>query len=95
MIWSPAVGRRVGRRCSASDRVAAGVVGLVVVGLGGDGERVEVRPRWPRGRAGRCGRDEVEDLDDLGAEAAGELSLCAERVLAGDPALLVGGGAER
>ncbi len=37
----------------------------------------------------------VEDLDDLGAEAAGELPAAAERVLAGDPALLVGGGAER
>ena len=37
----------------------------------------------------------VEDLDDLGAEAAGELPVPAERVLAGDPALLVRGGAER
>ena len=37
------------------DRVAAGVVGLVVVGLGGDGERVEVSAGL-RGRAGRCGR---------------------------------------
>ena len=42
-----------------------------------------------------AGGDEVEDLDDLGAEAAGELAAAAERVLAGDPALLVGGGAER
>ena len=37
----------------------------------------------------------VEDLDDLGAEAAGELPVPAERVLAGHPALLVRGGAER
>jgi len=37
----------------------------------------------------------VEDLDDLGAEAARELPAAAQRVLSGDPALLVGGGAER
>ncbi len=37
----------------------------------------------------------VEDLDDLGAEAAGELPVPAEGVLPGDPALLVGGGAQR
>ncbi len=36
----------------------------------------------------------VEDLDDLGAEAAGEHPLPAGRVLPGDPALLVRGGAE-
>ena len=34
--------------------------------------------------------DEVEDLDDLGAEAAGELALAAERVLGGDRALACG-----
>jgi len=31
----------------------------------------------------------VEDLHDLGAQAAGELPVPAERVLPGDPALLV------
>ena len=42
-----------------------------------------------------AGGDEVEHLDDLGAEAAGELAGAAEGVLAGDPALLVGGCSER
>ena len=42
-----------------------------------------------------AGGDEVEHLDDLVAEAACELAGAAEGVLAGDPALLVGGGAER
>ena len=37
----------------------------------------------------------AEDLDDLGAEAASELAVAAGRVLPGDPALLVRGGAER
>ena len=41
------------------------------------------------------GGDEVEDFDDLGAEAAGEPSVTAERVLASDTALFVGGGTER
>ena len=77
------------------DRVAAGVVGLVVVGFGRDGERG--RSRLPRLRVAQAGAggDEVEDLDDLGAEAAGELAGAAEGVLAGDPALLVGGRSER
>ena len=42
-----------------------------------------------------AGGDQVEDLHDLGAEAAGELAGPAEGVLAGDPALLVRGGAQR
>ena len=77
------------------DAVAAGVVGLVVVGLGADGDRVEP------GRGGLvvaqpgAGGGLVEDLDDLGAEAAGELPAAAAGVLPGDAALLVGGGAER
>jgi hypothetical protein len=37
----------------------------------------------------------VEDLDHLCAEAAGEVPAPAERVLAGYPALLVGGGSQR
>ena len=44
--------------------------------------------------AGACG-DEVEHFDDLGAEAAGEFAGSAEGVLAGNPPLFVGGGAER
>jgi hypothetical protein len=36
----------------------------------------------------------VEDLDDLGAEAARVLVVAADRVLAGDAALLVRGGAQ-
>ena len=77
------------------DAVAAGVVGLVVVGLGSDGDRVEPgRGGLVVAQAG-AGGGLVEDLDDLGAEAAGELPVPAQRVLAGDPALLVRGGAER
>lgn len=42
-----------------------------------------------------AGGDEVEDLDDLGADRAGEARVAADRVLARDAALLVGGGAQR
>ena len=42
-----------------------------------------------------AGGDEVEDFDDLGAQAAGEAGIPAERVLTGDAALLVGGSAQR
>jgi hypothetical protein len=42
-----------------------------------------------------AGRGVVEDLDDLRAEAASELPVAAEGVLAGDPALLVRRGTER
>jgi hypothetical protein len=42
-----------------------------------------------------AGGDQVEHSHDLGAEAAGELPVAAERVLSGDAALLVGGGAQR
>jgi hypothetical protein len=42
-----------------------------------------------------AGGGQVEDLDHLGAEGTGELAVGAECVLAGDAALLVGGGAER
>ena len=77
------------------DAVAAGVVGLVVVGLRSDGDRVEPgRGGLVVAQAG-AGGGVVEDLHDLGAEAAGELPVPAERVLAGDAALLVRGGAER
>ena len=77
------------------DRVGGGVVGLVVVGAAGHGERVvSDRGGLVVAQTG-AGDDEVEDLDDLGAEAAGELAVPAEGVLPGDPALLVGGGAER
>ena len=75
------------------DAVAAGVVGLVVIGLGLHGDRIESGGggfvvAQPGARGGL-----VEDLDDLGAEAAGELPVPAEGVLPGDPALFVGGGA--
>ena len=67
----------------------------MVVGLGGDGERVESGgDGFVVAQAG-AGGDEVEHLDDLGAEAAGELAGAAEGVLAGDPSLLVRGGPER
>ena len=42
-----------------------------------------------------AGSDDVEDLHDLGAEAADIPGVAADRVLAGDSALLVRGGAER
>ena len=67
----------------------------MVVCLGADGQRVEAGCRGFVIAQTRARGDEVEDLDDLGAEAAGELAGAAERVLAGDPALLVGGRAER
>ena len=67
----------------------------MVVGRGGDGERIEAGcGGFVVAQAGARG-DEVEDFDDLGAEAAGELACAAECVLAGDAALLVGGRAER
>ena len=77
------------------DAVAAGVVSLVVIGFGRDRDRV-----IPGGgsfvvaQAG-AGGGLVEDLHDLGAEAAREFPGPAQGVLTGDPALLVGGGAER
>jgi hypothetical protein len=40
-----------------------------------------------------AGGDEVEDLDHLGAQRADEEPVAAGDVLAGDAALLVGGGA--
>jgi hypothetical protein len=77
------------------DAVAAGIVGLVVVGLGLDGDGVEpgggrlvVAQPGPSGGL-------VEDLHDLGAEAARELPAPAQGVLPGDAALLVRGRAER
>jgi hypothetical protein len=78
-----------------SDAVASGVVGLVVVGFGLDGERIE------SGRDGfvvaqACaGGDVLEDLDDLRAETAGELAVTAERVFARDSSLLVRCRSER
>jgi hypothetical protein len=66
------------------DAVAAGVVGLVIIGLGADRDRVKP------GRFGLvvaqpgAGGGLVEDLYHLGAEAAGELPVAAEGVLPGD-----------
>ena len=77
------------------DAVAAGVVGLVVVGLGLDGDRVVPGGGGLMVAQPGAGGGLVEDLHDLGAEAAGELPVPAEGVLPRDPALLVGGGAER
>ena len=77
------------------DAVAAGVVGLVVVGLRSDGDRVESGRRGLVIAQAGAGGGLVEYLHDLGAEAAGELPVPAERVLPGDAALLVRGGAER
>ena len=67
----------------------------MVVGLGLDSDRVV-----PGGGSfvvaqPGAGGGLVEDLHDLGAEAAPEFPVPAEGVLTGDPALLVGGGAER
>jgi hypothetical protein len=67
----------------------------VVIGGGLGGDRVE------SGRGGfvvaqpGAGGGLAEDLDDLGAQAAGKLPVPAQRVLPGDPALLVRGGAQR
>src|ERR1019366_4575929 len=76
------------------DAVAAGVVGLVVISLGLDGDRVEPGGgsfvvAQPGARGGL-----IEDLHHLGAQAPRELPVPADRVLTGDPALLVRGGAE-
>ena len=92
--WTP---RRPGAVTGVAhvDWATAGVVHLVVVGLGGHGQRlVPGGPCFvvPEARA-RC--DEVKDLDDLGPEAAHELAVAAERVLGRDPPLLVRGGSER
>jgi hypothetical protein len=77
------------------DAVAAGVVSLVVVGLRSDGNGVESSRRCFVSAQASAGSGLIEDLHDLGAEAASELAAPAERVLAGDAALLVRGGAER
>ena len=63
------------------DRGGAGVVGLVVVGarLAGDWCPAEVRGEGFVVAQAGAGGDEVEDLDDLGAEAAGEAGVAAER----------------
>ena len=75
--------------------MAAGVVGLVVVGGGFCGDRVESGGGGFVVAQAGAGGSLVEDLDDLGAQAAGELPVPAEGVLPGDPALLVRGSAER
>ena len=78
-----------------SDLVAAGVVGLVVVGLRSDCDRVESgRLGFVIAQAGARG-GLVEDLHHLGAQAARELPVPAEGVFPGDPALLVRGSAQR
>ena len=67
----------------------------MVIGFGGDGDRVEPgRGRFVVAEPGPGG-GLVEDLHDLGAQAARELPVAAEGVLPGDPALLVRGGAQR
>jgi hypothetical protein len=67
----------------------------VVVGDRPDGDRVE--PGLGRRAIAQAGRgdDPVEDAHDLGAERPGELPVPAGGGLAGDAALLVGGGAKR
>ena len=77
-----------------ADAVASGVIGLVVVGFGLDGERLEAGGSGFVVAQARARGDLVEDLDDLCAEAAGELACAAEGVLACDASLLVRGGAE-
>ena len=78
-----------------SDAVASGVVGLVVVGLGLDGERIEPGCDGFVVAQTCAGGDVVEDLHDLRAEAAGELAAAAERVFACDSSLFVRGRSER
>ncbi|HWM97228.1 MAG TPA: hypothetical protein VNO54_09235, partial [Streptosporangiaceae bacterium] len=60
----------------------ARVVGLVVVGLPGDGDRVEPGGGFVVAQPG-AGGGLVEDLDDLGAQAAGEPPVPAQGVLPG------------
>ena len=75
--------------------MAAGIVGLVVIGLGLRGDRAEPgRGGFVVAQAGPGG-GLAEDLDDLGAQAPGELPVAADGVLPGDPALLVRGGPQR
>ena len=76
--------------------VAAWVVGLVVVraAVWLVAGREAGRFGFVVAQAG-SGGDEVEDLHDLGAETSGESRPAAEGVLARDPALFVGGGAQR
>jgi hypothetical protein len=70
------------------DPVTAEVVGLMVIGLGLDSDRVEPGGFGFVVAQPGAGGGLVEDLRDLGAEAARELPGPAERVLPGDPALL-------
>ena len=57
--------------------MAAGVVGLVVVGGGFGGDRVESGGGGFVVAQAGAGGGLVEDLDDLGAQAAGELPVPA------------------
>jgi hypothetical protein len=67
---------------------------VVVLGRA-DGKRVEPgRLGFLVAEAG-TGHGQLEHLDHLGAQRAGELSIPADGGLAGDPALLVGGRAQR
>jgi hypothetical protein len=76
------------------DRVGGGVVGLVVVGAAGHGERVvSDRGGLVVAQTG-AGDDEVEDLDDLGTEAAVEAGRMADGVSPRGAALFVRGRAE-
>ncbi len=67
----------------------------MVIALGCDGDRVKPGGLGLVVAQAGPGSGLVEDLHHLGAEAAGELPVPADRVLAGDAALLVGGGAQR
>ena len=75
--------------------VGAWVVGLVVELDRADRDRVEAGLAGVGVAQAGSGHGQLEDLDHLGAEGAGEGRGAAEGGLAGDPALLVGGGAER
>ena len=67
----------------------------MIVSLGGDGHGVEAcGGRFVVAEPG-AGGGHLEDLDDLGAQAASELPPAAQSVLAGYPALLMRGRAER
>src|SRR5260370_29711176 len=67
------------------DAVAAGVVGLVIIGGGLDGDRVESGGDGFVVAQPGAGGGLVEDLDDLGAQAAGEPPVPAACVFPGYP----------
>jgi len=77
------------------DAMASGVVSLVVVCLGPDGDRVKASSEGLVIAQAGAGHGIVEDFDHLGAETPGKGTVAAEGVLARYPPLLVGGGPER